>query len=1071
MTSIAVRPELEGTFALDRDQSRALAARGPLLRVLGGAGTGKSTLAVHLVADRVRRAEVRADQALILAPTRRAAAAMRERVTRELGATTGEPLARTFASFAFGVLRRVAIREDLPTPYLLSGAEQDAILRELLAGHAHAPGAALIWPPEVAQALGTRGFRGELRDLLMRAVEHGLDAVALAELGRAHGRPEWVAAAAVLDEYDQVTALATPGGYDPAWLLTGAADALESDPELLAELARDVRLVVIDDAQEVGESGARLLAALADAGIDIVLIGDPDAAVQTFRGADPLFLADGWTRLSSRSADLATTMVLGTCYGIPQEVAAAAARVTRCIGALGGGAQRQAVPVNAGGSVTVSVFRSAAQEAAYLADTFRRAHLLDGVAWRDMAVIVRGQGRADVVRRVLAAAHIPVSDGESDIPLGQEDAVRPMLQLLRAAGERAACREAAPPLQLAADPDGGWRLAPEVAVDLLTSPYGGADAVTLRRVRRGVRRAALDDDAQGASPADVLLAVALARPARLADLGPEAAGARRVARMLDAATRAISLPGARADDVLWAMWQAADVAGEWRSRALAGGRFGARADRDLDAVIAVLAAASHFADRLPGISAAAFAQQVVGLDVAADSIVNRGLDRERVAVLTPHAAAGRSWKYVAVAGVQEGSWPDPRVRGSLLGSPALVDAMRGRDISTNAAQVAIRHDEARLFHVAVTRAREWLHISAVRDVEQMPSPYLDVVAPGTADEGERPFTSAPAPMTLVGVVAGLRRCVTTPPSAGVASAGQPDGRARRAEAASILARLAEAGIRGADPASWWALREVTDDRPRVAPGKPIRVSPSALVGFERCQVRWLLTSCGGQGPGIGSAALGTLVHEVLSESADEGVAAMAARLDSVWGRLGLGSGWIGRAKRAEANAMLRQAASYVDYARAGGWRRLGAEVQFRAMVGRVDISGVVDRLETNAEGHLRIIDYKTGSAKPKQAEVARHPQLGAYQVAIAAGAFPEGSTGAGAALVQLGKASTKNIASSVQIQGPLTQDPDPHWAQDMVVDSAEAMGGSRFVALVGEGCRTCPVASSCPARPEGGMLA
>ena len=304
-----------------------------------------------------------------------------------------------------------------------------------------------------------------------------------------------------------------------------------------------------------------------------MLIGDPDAAVQTFRGADPLFLADGWTRLSSRSADLATTMVLGTCYGIPQEVAAAAARVTRCIGALGGGAQRQAVPVNAGASVTVSVFRSAAQEAAYLADTFRRAHLLDGVAWRDMAVIVRGQGRADVVRRVLAAAHIPVSDGESDIPLGQEDAVRPMLQLLRAAGERAACREAAPPLQLAADPDGGWRLAPEVAVDLLTSPYGGADAVTLRRVRRGVRRAALDDDAQGASPADVLLAVALARPARLADLGPEAAGARRVARMLDAATRAISLPGARADDVLWAMWQAADVAGEWRSRALAGGRF------------------------------------------------------------------------------------------------------------------------------------------------------------------------------------------------------------------------------------------------------------------------------------------------------------------------------------------------------------------------------------------------------------------------------------------------------------------------------------------------------------------
>ena len=47
-------------------------------------------------------------------------------------------------------------------------------------------------------------------------------------------------------------------------------------------------LVVVDDAQELTPAALRLLrVVVAGGGVDLVLLGDPDAATQTFRGADP----------------------------------------------------------------------------------------------------------------------------------------------------------------------------------------------------------------------------------------------------------------------------------------------------------------------------------------------------------------------------------------------------------------------------------------------------------------------------------------------------------------------------------------------------------------------------------------------------------------------------------------------------------------------------------------------------------------------------------------------------------------------------------------------------------------
>ena len=227
-------------------------------------------------------------------------------------------------------------------------------------------------------------------------------------------------------------------------------------------------------------------------------------------------------------------------------------------------------------------------------------------------------------------------------------------------------------------------------------------------------------------------------------------------------------PGVTAETVLWAMWQATGLGPTWRTVALGGGLAGARADRDLDAVVALFDAAARYVDRLPQMGPRGFLDHIRGQDVPGDTLVARAPSDDTVSLLTPQGAAGREWQFVVVAGVQEGVWPDLRLRGSLLGSERLVDAVTGRGQSLRAAQAAVRYDETRLFLVAVTRATERLLVTAVRSDDEQPSVYLDIVDPpleGDASAEERTFTEVERPMTLSALVAELRREVVNAGSA------------------------------------------------------------------------------------------------------------------------------------------------------------------------------------------------------------------------------------------------------------------------------------------------------------------
>ncbi|WP_448630125.1 UvrD-helicase domain-containing protein [Cellulomonas soli] len=338
--------------ALDASQAavvdRVAAGADPAVLVLGAPGSGRTTVVLESVVAAIE-AGLAPEDVLVLAASRRAAADLRDRVSARLRRTSGRALVQTAPAAAFAVLRARASALGEPAPTLVSGAEQDLLLGELLAGHAEGDGVDLGWPAHIpADAWTLRAFRDELRDLLMRAAERGLTPADLADLGVAHDRPAWVSAARLYEEYLDVNELraSTPdvgARFDPAVVVDEAARALLAWDDDVPGVPRPRwRLVVVDDHQESTAATARLLRVLADDGARLLLVGDPDVAVQTFRGASPALVARA-SVLGRGPGELgATTLVLDATWRHGPVLRDVVTRITERVGASGAVAHRRA---------------------------------------------------------------------------------------------------------------------------------------------------------------------------------------------------------------------------------------------------------------------------------------------------------------------------------------------------------------------------------------------------------------------------------------------------------------------------------------------------------------------------------------------------------------------------------------------------------------------------------------------------------------------------------------------------------------------------------------------------------
>ncbi len=1089
-------------------------AGGPLL-VLAGPGTGKTTTLVEAVAARVAKG---ADPARILVLTfsRKAAVELRDRMALRLGGAYG-PQATTFHSFCYALVRAHQDSDLFSEPLrLLSGPEQDVAVRDLLAGHVELERdgrpTPVHWPDELRACLTTRGFADEVRAVLARSRELGLGPDSLGAFAARTGRPDWKAAAAFLAEYLDV--LDMQGVLDYAELVHRAV-LLAEQAELTGRLSAQYDAVFVDEYQDTDPAQVRLLRALAGSGRTLVAFGDPDQSIYAFRGADVGGILDFPHTFRRADGSPSPVEVLTTSRRSGAGLLAATRLLTRRmpltrLPAEKVRAHRDLAAVREGGRTEVFTYPTAGTELDNIADILRRAHLEEGVPWNEMAVLVRAGGRTiPAVRRALTSAGVPLEIDGDDLALRHEPAVTPLLTALRAVAEAALASPDQPaghrethaagepeepeepevpeerrePADVREGPGQGnstppatttW-LSAEVAAELLASPLAGMDTADLRRLGRALR-----DEERAAGnrlppPSGELLARALAQPERLAAHDPAyARGAQRLGALLRTA-RTLLEAGGTAEEALWELWNGTPWPGRLERAALRGGTAGRNADRDLDAVCALFDTAARAEERSGGRGALNFLEELDAQDIAADTLSKRAARPDAVRLMTAHRSKGLEWRLVVVAGVQEGLWPDLRRRGSLLEADRI-----GRDgLAEPLTPGALLAEERRLFYVAATRARERLVVTAVKapaDDGDQPSRFLTELGVEPKDVTGRPRR----PLAVAALVAELRATTVDP----AATPALRDAAARRlARLAALADEDGQPLVPSAHPYRWWGLYDPTHSSvPLRDRDEPVALSGSALDQLANtCSLQWFLgREVKADAPATAAQGFGNVVHvladEVASGRTPADLAVLMERLDSVWDALAFDAPWKSQQEKEHARVALERFLKWHVMDR-GGRTPVATEHDFDVTLEaggeyEVRIRGSMDRVERDAEGRAYVVDFKTGKAAPTRDEVARHPQLAVYQLAVREGAVDEAFGGTrpepgGAELVQLRQAAAKKDGGEalpkVQAQEPLAGE----WVGDLLATAAGRVLDERFSPATGQHCTHCAFRASCSAQPEG----
>ena len=1145
---------------------------------LGAPGSGKTTLAVSLVAQAVAQGRqavllsptrVRADQLrtyLVQAQTqlasRRGQAASQSPQTQPSPAQTGPAAdsgvpadksgpaqigpaasAQTYTQDAAGAATAASVQVDtprvftpaafalrilsqwfsqrlqpLPAPVLLMGADEDAALEQLIGQ--------VSWsqPAEVTQ---TRGFRAQIRNLFSRCGELGVDYQLLEQLGQAAQVQLWCEAAPLLKLWDSQSDISAANRamalkLDTARLQDRALYALEhwyqadvTAPPQLPDL------VVVDDYQDCTAATARLLHALAalnlgeaegqggsagqmpSAGLDagepggvgsrdstqIVVLGNPDEAVETFRGGDPLMLAS-----AARDFD-AVALTLPQVHRGSRQIAALIELAVQQVQVAGCISQRRPNYqhlVQNSQSVCFKVAPDDTVQVGAVAAHMRSLHLEQGLAWGQMAVIVRQSSSVELIRQELRRGGVPLAPDTPALLLRSEPAAKALLDCARAALE-----------QLLGVPV----VQEEAARALLLSPLVGFSAIELRRLRRIL----------GESP-DHLSTRVLSDTELFDQLeaAPTLAAKAKVAQAINEALAKERSEGLEA--LVWGAWQASGKAQYWRQLALdieADSLLRQRADHDLDVVISLFKRLEVWSERNPSAPGQQFLDELEAQQVASDSVAALGARPQGVSVLTVAACAGRQWEFVAVLGIDDGVWPNLRLRDSLTQTGLLTDIVSQRIAdSVNLASLTagsdpqalaqaraqICSDEMRLLVAAMSRANSQLWLGAVNGGEQGPSSFFNYLSRQSGVPVE-PIQPGGA-YTLRGLVATLRRQL-------MLDLKHNNG-TEAPQIAALLAALAQRGVPGADPRSWLgiagasqfltelpaqlesqdrlgtqvaahavvALKQLQAQRVNQARQRGARLSPSDVENIETCPLRWYLQRHGGSPASSSAQQIGALIHWLAQQGQEHGLS-REQLLDLFYrerSSLQLPGGWYGRQENQRVEKMVENLALYLANTPAN--MQVEVECPVRAQVElevdgaplKIKISGRADRLEHTSQG-IDVIDFKTG-ASVDSAGAQTNAQLATYRVALQA----RGENVHGGALIMLGKENKKAQVDALTYPGSRELAPSDYletgqgWDTDLISAAARDSLGPSYQARTGEHCRHCAYQDFCPALSDRNYL-
>jgi len=986
--------------------------------IRGPAGSGKSEVliarALHLL-----RSGIKPDRLLVLTFGRDHADLLRDEIATRAETVAREPLARTFPALAFSIVR-LSMEKSHRDPILLSGAEQDDFIRDFLATDLleNLSG----WPESIRPALGTRGFAKELRDLISRAKEWGLDPEDLAKLAIETKDELWIPASRLWKRYEEVNINRDSNvehakdRIDPSELINRAVRVMNASDEFANKVRDQFDVVLIDQFEESDPSHRRLIKALSPRAF--MIFSDQGSTVSRFRGADPEGLEDFLEKFASS-------------YGLETEISN-----HRLEERIRPRARRIFIESD-----------SLSAEAEAIAEHLRSLHHRREIPWSEMAVIVRSPGEhLSVIRRALIHIGIPVNQESGTLSLAENPVIRPLLLIAEIA--------------IALARDGNVKATPEKIEqmqELLLSEFGGLNALELRKIRSEINRVREEGDL---TPTREILLNSLAQGEAFLDF--DQSGLLTPLRRTIASARSIaSNSSSTITDLLWAIWSSAKdregnlVKEKWQDRAIFSHSTydSGSADRDLDAVVELFEIAKRHAERFPSAHPALFIESVRKTRVVGDVIVAHGDRGDQVTLTTVHSAKGKEWKIVVIAGLQEGKWPNLTLRGSLLGSERLVDIQRhgllARAELNALSSNAIAEDEARIFEVAKDRASDLIIFTAVSRDDDEPSSFFARerdLEPNDHDDPIKPFLTATEKIAL------MRREVIDPLVS----------QSRKAEIASALKTLAVGGFGSADPSNWLGSRPRSSEDPIVSEGDDVFISPSEIDRFLECELRWFLEKSGAREGDSQAALLGSTLHVYAKMIADGEVNLDEARsrLERAWHLIDLNSGWV---QKAGLNDALRTLTRFFEWHRNNPRSILATEASFTLEIGRIKVRGSADRIEIDDQGAHFIVDLKTSHDPMKTKEAESNQQLATYQAALALGAFEgiEASENLGGAELVYPATDAKKVTTRSQS----TKDPDE--TVETLARVGETMSGARFVATINANCRVCAVRSLCPMQGEG----
>lgn len=700
------------------------ALRGESFLLLGLPGSGKTfTLAkiAQILAIQVqeKRQKYRATSyypVLVLAPTRERAEDIKLQVAMLLGGINSAVQVFTPAGLARYILQEMAkasaqlkLNENsintnyIPMPNMVSGPEYDAKLKDLLILPDFKPQSKLFKTIDYTQI----EFRNELRNLFTRIFELGMQSSHLRLLSAHASFESWEDVAFLLERYEHNIQAENYANIDHAAMLDRAVWAINHYEEIIKSFKFPPPIfstILIDDYQDFTVGGVRLVSALARAPqtqakvANIILSGNSDTASQGFRTGVTELLDYARKPVTFNKTNLIIPE-LGNLGVVKQCLLTQRFRGTdelhnvydTLVQAIPAGVmtKNRQVPQNKpqlGRDIEIKVSRSRAQECLVLAGLLRDINLRKGVSWDKMAVITRSAQTAEFYRRELSALGVSVNTPVTPTLIRERRAVRPLIAAAR--------------LVLS-----GPNLVDilEVTNSYLIDIPNNKDVV-VREVRAYLDRIQTKSEKlEWPWLAPDLVNTDVFNPIR---------------DVIQAGSTALQKKD-EACAVIWAMWEASGKAEQWRAQALETGLHALEADENLDDMLALFESAQDCQNK--GICTLGdFIEFQQRQEVPQDSIALKGRLDARVDVLTVTASVGKSWDYVVLAGMENETWPNSKVRDALLATNHLVQVSLGKEVFGKQIAQADRRrevitDELRLLALAVSRANKKIFISAVED--------------------------------------------------------------------------------------------------------------------------------------------------------------------------------------------------------------------------------------------------------------------------------------------------------------------------------------------------------------------